>query len=148
MYLTSLKVSGREVAITDKIRNEVRSAVLRMHPPESQGANLSPSFSNFMPTDYSQNVPPPVSPGVHTGVSYHQPQARANYGFSNILSSQSNTTFVQESTTWAVTPEEKYTHDQVFRAWDAHGTGFISGAQAREIFSQSGLPQAALMQIW
>ncbi|RKP26413.1 hypothetical protein SYNPS1DRAFT_27893 [Syncephalis pseudoplumigaleata] len=49
---------------------------------------------------------------------------------------------------WAVTPEEKAAYDQVFAAWDTRGIGFISGETARQIFSQSGLGQSALAQVW
>ncbi|ORE10093.1 hypothetical protein BCV72DRAFT_247773 [Rhizopus microsporus var. microsporus] len=49
---------------------------------------------------------------------------------------------------WAVTAEEKKQYTKVFKAWDTENKGTLSGEKAKEIFSQSGLPQNILMQIW
>lgn len=49
---------------------------------------------------------------------------------------------------WAVTKDEKKIYDDMFKAWDGFGKGFISGAQAIEIFSQSGLDKPDLERIW
>ncbi|KAG9123376.1 hypothetical protein FRC07_015019 [Ceratobasidium sp. 392] len=43
---------------------------------------------------------------------------------------------------------EKKNYDQIFRAWDQDGTGFISGQIGFEIFGQSGLPREDLAKIW
>lgn len=49
---------------------------------------------------------------------------------------------------WALSKEERKSYDSVFRAWDAKGSGFISGDVAIEVFGQSGLDRDRLMQIW
>lgn len=49
---------------------------------------------------------------------------------------------------WKLSRDEKRNYDQIFRAWDSHSTGFISGDQAREVFGQSGLASDDLMMIW
>ncbi|GBC18369.1 uncharacterized protein OCT59_006422 [Rhizophagus irregularis] len=49
---------------------------------------------------------------------------------------------------WAVTPEEKIQYREIFRQWDSQGFGYLTGEKAKEILSQSGLPQSDLMQIW
>jgi hypothetical protein len=49
---------------------------------------------------------------------------------------------------WAVTKDEKKIYDDMFKAWDGFGKGFITGNQAIEIFSQSGLDKPELEQIW
>ncbi|KAI8984113.1 hypothetical protein BDF20DRAFT_858003 [Mycotypha africana] len=49
---------------------------------------------------------------------------------------------------WAVTAEEKKQYKKIFNAWDTEDKGYITGEKAKEIFSQSGLPQNVLMQIW
>ena len=46
------------------------------------------------------------------------------------------------------TPAEKKQYDQIFRAWDTQGTGFISGQTALEVFGQSGLDRNDLAKIW
>lgn len=49
---------------------------------------------------------------------------------------------------WAVTKDEKEIYDAMFKTWDGFGKGFISGNQAIEIFSQSGLEKPDLERIW
>lgn len=49
---------------------------------------------------------------------------------------------------WAVTKDEKKIYDDLFKAWDGFGKGFISGEQAIEIFGQSGLEKGDLERIW
>ncbi|KAF7972256.1 hypothetical protein HWV62_18572 [Athelia sp. TMB] len=49
---------------------------------------------------------------------------------------------------WALSKAEKKNYDQIFRAWDAQGTGFISGQTALEVFGQSGLDKNDLARIW
>lgn len=49
---------------------------------------------------------------------------------------------------WALTKAEKKNYDQIFRAWDQQGSGFISGQVALEVFGQSGLEKNDLARIW
>ncbi|KAF9228917.1 hypothetical protein BS17DRAFT_772724 [Gyrodon lividus] len=49
---------------------------------------------------------------------------------------------------WALSKAEKKQYDQIFRAWDAQGTGFINGQNALEVFGQSGLDRNDLARIW
>ncbi|KAI0628815.1 hypothetical protein C8Q77DRAFT_1281081 [Trametes polyzona] len=49
---------------------------------------------------------------------------------------------------WALSKAEKKSYDQIFRAWDAGNTGFISGQTALEVFGQSGLDRNDLAKIW
>jgi actin cytoskeleton-regulatory complex protein PAN1 len=49
---------------------------------------------------------------------------------------------------WAVTKDEKRIYDQLFRAWDGLGRGFITGDTAIEIMGQSGLERSDLESIW
>ena len=49
---------------------------------------------------------------------------------------------------WAVTKDEKRTYDDLFRAWDGFGRGFISGDVATELMGQSGLDRKDLEAIW
>lgn len=49
---------------------------------------------------------------------------------------------------WAVTKDEKKIYDDMFKAWDGFGKGYISGAQSLEIFGQSGLNKQDLERIW
>lgn len=49
---------------------------------------------------------------------------------------------------WKLTPEEKKRYDQIFRAWDQQGSGFLPGSMAKEVFGQAGLGTDDLMAIW
>ncbi|EEY20764.1 PAN1 [Verticillium alfalfae VaMs.102] len=49
---------------------------------------------------------------------------------------------------WAITKEEKQRYDSLFKAWDGLSKGFIAGAQAIEIFGQSGLEKPDLERVW
>ncbi|WPH03787.1 actin cytoskeleton-regulatory complex protein pan1 [Acrodontium crateriforme] len=49
---------------------------------------------------------------------------------------------------WAVTKDEKKIYDDMFKAWDGFGKGYVTGNQAIEIFSQSGLEKPDLERIW
>ncbi|WFD29767.1 hypothetical protein MSPP1_000779 [Malassezia sp. CBS 17886] len=49
---------------------------------------------------------------------------------------------------WTLSKEERKSYDNIFRAWDAKRTGFISGDVAREVFGQSGLEREKLLQVW
>ncbi|KAI8068617.1 hypothetical protein BC940DRAFT_325994 [Gongronella butleri] len=49
---------------------------------------------------------------------------------------------------WAVSQEEKKQYSKIFNAWDPEKNGYITGDKAKEIFTQSGLAQNVLMQIW
>ncbi|KAK5064169.1 hypothetical protein LTR84_000001 [Exophiala bonariae] len=49
---------------------------------------------------------------------------------------------------WAVTKDEKRIYDQLFKAWDGLGKGFITGDVAIEIMGQSGLDRSDLESIW
>ena len=49
---------------------------------------------------------------------------------------------------WALGKEERKQYDKIFRAWDAKGTGFITGDAALSVFGQSGLSQDDLARIW
>ena len=49
---------------------------------------------------------------------------------------------------WAVTKDEKKIYDEMFKAWDGFGKGFITGNQAIEILGQSGLDKPDLERVW
>lgn len=49
---------------------------------------------------------------------------------------------------WAITKDEKTRYDSLFHAWDGLHKGYIAGAQAIEIFGQSGLEKPDLERVW
>lgn len=49
---------------------------------------------------------------------------------------------------WALTKQERKQYDQIFRAWDQSGGGFLDGHKALEVFGASGLDKDELARIW
>ena len=55
---------------------------------------------------------------------------------------------IEDKGEWAITPEEKHKYDEIFKANDPTGKGYIYGEVARRIFAQSGLRENLLAHIW
>lgn len=49
---------------------------------------------------------------------------------------------------WVVSPAEKAQYDEMFVRADADRDGLVNGAEIKDIFLQSGLPQPVLAHIW
>ncbi|KAM0752107.1 hypothetical protein T439DRAFT_379225 [Meredithblackwellia eburnea MCA 4105] len=77
-----------------------------------------------------------------------QQQQQQNLQQSFMLQNQAQTGQSTLPISWALTSEEKKRYDQIFRAWDQQGSGFIGGNVAKEVFGQSGLDQNDLLAIW
>lgn len=54
----------------------------------------------------------------------------------------------QQRIPWALSKQERKQYDQIFRAWDTTGSGFLEGQKALEVFGASGLEQNDLIKIW
>jgi hypothetical protein len=55
---------------------------------------------------------------------------------------------MKQESDWVVSPQERKHYLDIFKANDDDGDGFITGGQARNIFSSSGLHLQVLGQIW
>lgn len=49
---------------------------------------------------------------------------------------------------WVVTAVEKAQYDEMFLRADTDMDGFVNGAEIKDIFLQSGIPQPVLAHIW
>lgn len=49
---------------------------------------------------------------------------------------------------WVVSPADKMRYDEMFKKADVSGSGFVNGQDIKDIFLQSGVPQATLAHIW
>jgi epidermal growth factor receptor substrate 15 len=49
---------------------------------------------------------------------------------------------------WPISPQEKLSYDSLFNKVDTLGRGYITGEQAVQFFSDSGLPEDILAAIW
>ncbi|KAG0143956.1 hypothetical protein CROQUDRAFT_48072 [Cronartium quercuum f. sp. fusiforme G11] len=115
------------------------------------GASSQPFLNTFMP---APGAPQPSMFGTSFQPSQMQFAQQPNQ-FNGMSLQQ---TFQQQNqqqigqsevkVPWKLSTEEKKSYDQIFRAWDQAGTGFIEGKMSTEVFAQSGLGREDLMQIW
>lgn len=109
---------------------------------ESQIAPLS-SQPTGLPGQWGfVNAPATGLPNIDALHHQMMPQAGRSGGFSSAGLSGNATI------PWAVTKDEKKIYDEIFKAWDGFGKGFIGGDQAIEIFGQSGLNKSDLEKVW
>lgn len=54
----------------------------------------------------------------------------------------------QPQATWVVSGEERARYDTLFIQTDVDKDGFVSGFEIKDVFLQSGVPQAILAHIW
>lgn len=52
------------------------------------------------------------------------------------------------SVQWVVSSEDQAAADKLFLQADMDMDGFVSGAEIKDVFLQSGLPQTVLAHIW
>jgi hypothetical protein len=117
---------------------------------QQQQQPSQPFLNTFMPTPDTQQ---PI--GMHNFQPSQMQFAQPTSQFSGMSLQQ---TFQQQNqqqigqaevkVPWKLSTEEKKSYDQIFRAWDQTGSGFIEGKMSTEVFAQSGLPREDLMQIW
>lgn len=118
-------------------------------PPMSTGfsSNPVPPPLNSQPTGMPGqwglvNAPASGLPNLQALQQQMMPQSGRESGFTTAgLTGNANVP-------WAITKDEKQIYDQMFKAWDGLGKGFINGAQALEIFGQSGLAKSDLERTW
>lgn len=101
--------------------------------------------STFLPANLASPYNPTGAPQLL------QPQQQLG-GLSLQQSFQQHNQEVKGTTTprvpWTLSKAEKKSYDQIFRAWDTSGSGFIDGKTAIEVFEQSGLDRNDLARIW
>ncbi|RXK39792.1 hypothetical protein M231_02985 [Tremella mesenterica] len=118
-----------------------QTGFLRAQPTGFYDTRLQTMTQSFMPSNLSQ----PFAP---SGVPQFNPTPNAQpltQAFQSLLQNPSVKT---PKVPWALSRQEKKDYDQIFRAWDVKGDGFITGEMAREVFGQSGLGQDDLMKVW
>ncbi|KAJ3022356.1 hypothetical protein HKX48_006390 [Thoreauomyces humboldtii] len=69
-------------------------------------------------------------------------------GFAGPLVAQASQQPSNGNRNWAIDATEKAQYDSIFKVWDPQNSGYISGDRARNIFTQSGLPDGILGHIW
>ncbi|KAG8920578.1 hypothetical protein FRC01_000688 [Tulasnella sp. 417] len=89
----------------------------------------------------------------HTGQGLHSPQltgasSRLSMAPSVLSTISTPTTSIHPGGDWDITAQEKATADTFFATLDTQKRGFIEGDVAVPFMVKSGLPEAALAQIW
>lgn len=92
----------------------------------------------------------PANPSLpyQGGVPQFQPQAGPSLQQNFQQHNQTQRGTAAPKVPWALSKSEKKSYDQIFRAWDTSGSGFITGQTALEVFGQSGLDKNDLARIW
>lgn len=118
-------------------------------PPMPTGyGNLTPAPLTAQPTGIPGqwgfvNAPATGLPNIEALQQRLMPQAGREQGSFTTAGLSGSATIP-----WAITKDEKKIYDQLFKAWDGMGKGFIGGDVAIEIMGQSGLEQKDLEAIW
>jgi hypothetical protein len=105
-------------------------------------------------TSYTTGYQVPMQTGYNAPPPPPQPQLQ-NFDFAmKMMPNQSRasnllgTAAGANRNSWKISPEDKQRYREVFQAWDAAGTGYMSGEIAKEVFTQSQLPPNDLQKIW
>ncbi|OAL70070.1 actin cytoskeleton-regulatory complex protein PAN1 [Trichophyton violaceum] len=113
-------------------------------PGQTGGAAPLTAQPTGMPGQWGfVNAPATGLPNIEALQQRLMPQAGRETGTFTTAGLSGNATIP-----WAVTKDEKKIYDELFRAWDGLGKGFIGGDVAIEIMGQSGLERQHLEQIW
>eukprot|EP00058_Branchiostoma_floridae_P005138 XP_002590626.1 hypothetical protein BRAFLDRAFT_83720 [Branchiostoma floridae] len=75
-------------------------------------------------------------------------QRSSSFGSQELSTSPTRARAGSLTADWAIPTQSKLKYNQFFNSHDRSRTGFITGAQAKNILLQTGLPQGALAQIW
>ncbi|WVW79834.1 hypothetical protein I302_101804 [Kwoniella bestiolae CBS 10118] len=113
--------------------------------PQATGMPHDPRLQQMMQSFMPSNISQPFAPSGMPQFNQPQSQQPLTQSFQSLLQNPSVNT---PKVPWTLSRQEKKDYDQIFRAWDTKGDGFISGEMAREVFGQSGLDQENLMKIW
>ncbi|XP_078619328.1 intersectin-1-like isoform X19 [Branchiostoma floridae x Branchiostoma japonicum] len=164
MKLIQMKLKGFELP-------KVLPASLKGPPTPVMGSFPSPAMSIPSSQPVSQGMvgygtlPPPVAnggmgmmrsmtPGPTMSGSQTLPksamplQRSSSFGSQELSTSPTRARAGSLTADWAIPTQSKLKYNQFFNSHDRSRTGFITGAQAKNILLQTGLPQGALAQIW
>ncbi|KAJ2449495.1 actin organization and endocytosis protein [Coemansia sp. RSA 2336] len=124
----------------------IRPAAAAMSPPMQQLGLSAPASEAAETVQEFESRFPDIgggSGGAASAGSTALSSVRQSFG-QNVLGSRVGESQHQ----WAITGTERAQYEAIFRKWDSGRRGVLGGAQAREVFAQSGLAQRELAQIW
>lgn len=121
-------------------------------PVSNGGALLIDSITNVITVDSTVSVGvlnPLQAPLTPPGLSDTQSRTMSIPEKSPSIESPGSTASTPSNIVdWAIKGPVKLKYTQIFNTTDRTRTGYLTGAQARNLLLQSKLPQATLAQIW
>jgi actin cytoskeleton-regulatory complex protein PAN1 len=114
------------------------AAPLVAQPTGFMDPRLTMMGSTFMPTAAGGGFSMGSAP-QYNGATLQQSIAQLN---------QDKRGSAQHRIPWTLSKQERKQYDQIFRAWDTAGSGFLEGQKALEVFGASGLEKNDLIKIW
>ncbi|KAJ2849575.1 actin organization and endocytosis protein [Coemansia brasiliensis] len=135
MPMSAAASSARPVAAMSPPMQQLGSAAA-LPAQASEAAESVQEFESRFPDISGGGAP---SGGSSTALN----SVRQSFG-QNVLGSR----VAESQHQWAITGTERAQYEAIFRKWDSGRRGVLGGAQAREVFAQSGLAQRELAQIW
>ncbi|RZC41355.1 EF-hand 4, SH3 9, Drf FH1 and/or Leu zip domain containing protein, partial [Asbolus verrucosus] len=120
-------------------------------PPMTNTVPLIPGGSALPSAVAAPMVPPPhTSPVAAPSIANVAPLApgATSTPRSSIASLDKTASIESPQVDWAVPHQTKLKYTQIFNTTDRTRSGFLSGAQARNVMVQTKLPQNILAQIW
>jgi epidermal growth factor receptor substrate 15 len=166
--------NAKQIFEKAKLPNETLGRIWNLADMEQRGAlgvtefiiamHLLASVRTGAMTQVPTSLPPGLYEAARRGANLvqgrHEPAAPILRQFSGAGSQRNQsplgrapystppTTAQQTGGDWAISPQEKQTYDNRFSKVDTLGRGFITGEQAVQFFSDSGLPEDVLAGIW
>ncbi|BEJ13329.1 hypothetical protein CspHIS471_0305030 [Cutaneotrichosporon sp. HIS471] len=137
---TGMPMMGQPTGLGANLMAQPTGMGLRAQPTGIHDPRLGAMLQSFMPSNMSQPFSASGAPQFNQA-----PGQPLQQTFQSLLQNPSVKT---PKVPWALSRQEKKDYDQIFRAWDTRGDGFITGDMAREVFGQSGLSQDDLMKVW
>jgi len=155
-YVTGDKV--KPVLMNSKLSVDVLGRVWNMSDIDKDGLLDRDEFAVAMHLVYraldGEQVPSVIAPGLIPPSKRHVTSTAAASSASSggFPPNPTTSSFSQPSTSaaipWVVTPSEKTKFDAMFLQADKDKDGLVSGAEVKNIFIASGLPQQVLAHIW
>lgn len=115
-------------------------------------AQMTGAFSDprmrLMYTQFLPAAQPYSGVPVSSNMNFHQASLQPDQFQNKLQTISTQQPKAKAAIPWTMSKEERKSYDNIFRAWDAKKTGWISGDVARELFGQSGLSREQLLQVW
>ena len=100
----------------------------------------------------SGTAPPPVPPApapAAIAIAHHAPPVAAVPPMPSVMSAAPPPVPAAPSPVpWVVSADEQAKYSILFHQTDIDKDGFVSGAEIKDVFLQSGVPQPVLANIW